>query len=148
MPDTNLIRSLGRKSTALFTTYTLVAVTKRIFILFCIFYPSVCYYAIVALLSRKSQEIARTMLLSCASQHALSHTCYPVETGANFLESFSPFRNSEQTSRSCETNPLGETHFISLYVSILALTAGWKFYVVPALVLGSSGFCVRVFFCC
>ena len=80
------------------------------------------------------------MLLSSASQHASSHACYAVETGANFLESFSPFRNSEQTPRSCETNPLGERHFISPYVSTLTLTARWLFDVVPALVLRSSGF--------
>jgi hypothetical protein len=86
-----LIHFCGRKSTALFTTHALVAVTNRVFILFRIVYPCGCYYAILALLSRKSQEIARTMLLFSASQHALSDTCYAVETGANFLESFSPF---------------------------------------------------------
>jgi hypothetical protein len=88
-----------------FTLHALVAVTMRVFILFCIVYPCSCYYTIIVLLSRKSQEIARTMLLSCASQHALSHTCCAAEAGVNFLESFSPFRNSEQTSRSLKQIP-------------------------------------------
>jgi hypothetical protein len=118
----------GRKSTALFTPYALVAVTMRVFILLCIVYSCSCCYAIVTLLSRKSQEMARTMPLSYVSQHALSHTCYAVETGANFLESLWPFRNSEQTFCSCETNPSGERQFKSLYVSILTPTACCLFY--------------------
>jgi len=112
----------------------------RVFILFSFVYRCSCYYAIVASLSRKSQEMTRTMFLSCASQHAPSHTYYAVEIGANFLESFSPFRNSKQISRSCETNPLGETNFISPHVSIVTLTARWLFYVVPALGLRNSWF--------
>ena len=80
----------GWKSTFLFTTRALVAVTMRVFILFCIVYPCSCYYAIVASLSRKSQEMTRTMFLSSASQHAPSHTCYAVEKkGVKFLRKLS-----------------------------------------------------------
>lgn len=106
---------------------TLLSQSQREFYLvpYCIVCPCSCYLAIVVLLSRKSQEVARTIVLSCASKLALSHTCYAVEAGGNFLESFSPFSKFRTNISIVGKNPVGKLHSVYVGFQYLLFPAQW-----------------------